>query len=178
MTSRAREMEDSAEETAEATMRRAALSRIQTALDTGGSFADALADLGATGVSVPEALSRHADGGIPTLTDLQAAFPQAARAALAAARSEAVGSGETGGLTAFLRTQLGARSLEPREGDDPDAVLSRAEAAARDGRLIDALAEIEALPKVAKAELSNWAVLAGRRLDAVDAAQKLAEELN
>ena len=78
----------------------------------------------------------------------------------------------------FIRTQLDARSLEPREGDDPDAILSRAEAATQQGRLTDALAEIEALPDVARAELSDWAAQATRRLEAVAAAQQLSEELN
>lgn len=178
MTAQAQEMEQSAEATAQATMRRAALSRIQTALDAGGGYADALADLQDTGIEVPEILSSTADSGVATMTDLQESFPDAARAALAAARDAAAEAGETGGLSAFIRTQLGARSLEPREGDDPDAILSRAEAATNEGRLTDALAEIEALPEVARAELSDWAGRAARRLEAVAAAQELSEELN
>jgi hypothetical protein len=51
---------------------------------------------------------------------------------------------------------LNARSLEPREGDDPDAVLSRVEAAARAGDIAAALAEIEALPEVAREPLADW----------------------
>lgn len=178
MTAEAQEMEQSAEATAQATMRRAALSRIQTALDAGGGYADALADLQDTGMEVPEVLSNTADSGVATLTDLQESFPEAARDALAAARAEAAEAGETGGLSAFIRTQLGARSLEPREGNDPDAILSRAEAATKEGRITDALAEIEALPEVARAELSDWAAQATRRLEAVAAAQQLSEELN
>lgn len=178
MVTRAQQMETEAETTAQATMQRAALARIQTALDAGGGYADAMADLQETGIEVPEALSRTADSGVPTLAELQESFPEAARAALAAARDAAAEAGETGGLSAFIRTQLGARSLEPREGDDPDAILSRAEAATQQGRLTDALAEIEALPDVARAELSDWAAQATRRLEAVAAAQQLSEELN
>lgn len=178
MISEAQQMEQTAEDTAQATMRRAALSRIQTALDAGGSYASALTDLKETGMEVPEVLSRTADEGVATLTELKQSFPDAARAALAAAREAALQSGETDGLAAFLRTQLGVRSLEPRPGDDPDAILSRAEAAATEGRLTDALAEIEALPEVARAELSDWAGRAARRLEAVAAAQELSEELN
>lgn len=178
MTEEARAMEANAEETAQATMRRAALSRIQTALDAGGDYADALADLEATGTAVPEVLAASAETGVPTLAELQARFPDAARAALAAARTAAAEAGETGGWAAFLRTQLGVRSLEPRKGNDPDAILSRAEAATREGRLTDALAEIEALPETARAELSDWAGQARQRLDAIAAAQALGEELN
>lgn len=178
MVTRAQQMETEAETTAQATMQRAALARIQTALDAGGGYADAMADLQETGIEVPEVLSSTADSGVPTLAELQESFPEAARAALAAARDAAAEAGETGGLSAFIRTQLGARSLEPREGDDPDAILSRAEAATQQGRLTDALAEIEALPDVARAELTDWAAQATRRLEAVAAAQQLSEELN
>lgn len=178
MVSRAEDLETEAETTAQATLRRAALSRILTALDAGGGYADALADLQETGMEVPEPLTRAADSGVATLPELQEGFPDAARAALAAARNASAEAGESGGLSAFIRTQLGARSLEPREGDDPDAILSRAEAATNAGRLTDALAEIEALPEVARAELSDWAGQAARRLEAVAAAQQLSEELN
>ncbi|WP_422030073.1 hypothetical protein [Roseovarius sp.] len=178
MVARAEDMETEAATTAQATLKRAALSRILTALDAGGGYADALADLQETGMEVPEPLTRSADSGVATLPELQESFPDAARAALAAARNASAEAGESGGLSAFIRTQLGARSLEPREGDDPDAILSRAEAATNAGRLTDALAEIEALPEVARAELSDWAGQAARRLEAVAAAQQLSEELN
>jgi len=176
LTARAQEADAAASATAQAKLRRAALARLQTALDTGGSLVGAVADLEAAGVGVPEVLGRG--DSVASLADLQARFPGAARAALAAARAAAVDDGEGGGLTAFLRTQLGARSLEPREGDDPDAILSRAEAAARDGRLTDALAEIDALPEAARTELAGWAGDAARRLEAAAAAQKLSEELD
>lgn len=167
--------ENAAEGAATAAMRRAATSRILTALDSGAPFAAALADLQATGVTAPEALTAVADTGVTSLLDLQESFPDAARAALSASRTV---SGEGGGFSGFLRNQLGARSLEPREGNDPDAVLSRAEAALRDGRLTDALAEIEALPEEGRAELSDWAGRAAKRLAAVNAAQSLSETLN
>lgn len=178
MVAQAEEKEQNAEETAQATMRRAALARILTALDTGSSYASALADLQAAGVTIPDPLADSAADGVATLSDLQTRFPDAARAALAAARAAAIETGEPGGARAFLRNVLGARSLEPREGNDPDAILSRAEAATRDGRLTDALAEIEALPDVARAELADWAADAQRRMAVVAAAQKLSEDLN
>lgn len=171
----ARAMEESAEETAQATMRRAALTRIQTALDTGTGFASAMADLEAAGASVPDSLADAANSGVPTLGELQNSFPDAARRALAVSRQS---TGEGAGVGGFLRDQLGIRSLTPREGDDPDAVLSRAEAATRDGRLQDALAEIEALPEAGRAELSDWAGQVALRLQAVSAAENLAQDMN
>jgi len=173
----ARAKEESAVETAQATMRRAALTRIQTALDAGTPFEAALADLEAAGVAAPEALASAAVDGVPTQAGLAERFPDAARRALAVSRSAGAEAG-AGGLGGFLRSQLGARSLEPREGSDPDAVLSRAEAAVRDGRLNDALAEIETLPEGGRAELSDWSADAARRLDALAAAEALAQDLN
>lgn len=178
MATGARAMEENAQVTAEATMRRAAITRIQTALENGTGFADALADLDAAGATAPEALTRVAQNGVASLATLQDSFPDVARNALAASRNVAIEGGEQSGFSAFLRNQLGARSLEPREGSDPDAVLSRAEAAVREGRLMDALAEIEALPEVGRAELSDWAGRVAQRANAIDAAQALSENLN
>lgn len=178
MIEEARTTEDTAEEAAQAAMQRAAITRIQTALDTGAGFAGAVADLEQTGVTVPDVLATSAETGVPSLSALQQSFPDAARDALAVSRRLAAESGDNSGFSAFLRSQLGARSLEPREGNDPDAVLSRAEAALREGRLNDALAEIEALPEEGRAELSAWSAQATQRLEAVSAAQELSETLN
>ncbi|MEZ5714580.1 MAG: hypothetical protein R3D85_05080 [Paracoccaceae bacterium] len=166
--------EASAEETAQEAETRAAASRILAALDAGTGFADAAQTLSAAGVTLPAALTQVADSGVATRAALSDAFPDAARAALAKARKAQDG----GGLSGFLKTQLGARSLEPREGNDPDAVLSRAEAAVKDGRLGDAIAEIEALPESARAEMSDWLTRASQRRDALAAAEKLAADLN
>ena len=176
MTENAALLEENAQAAAKATLQRAALTRILTALDAGVGFESALADLKGLGIDVPDVL-QQASGGISSLTDLQESFPDAARAALSASR-DATGETGNGGFSSFLRTQLGARSLEPREGEDPDAVLSRAEAAARDGRLTDALAEIEALPEEGRAELANWSSRASQRLEVVAAAQGLGDQLN
>ena len=49
-------------------------------------------------------------------------------------------------------------------------MLSRAEAALAEGRLSDALAEIEALPETARAAMADWAAQARSRADALVAA--------
>ncbi|MFD1160174.1 COG4223 family protein [Roseovarius aestuarii] len=177
MSDNAQQMEENAQVAAKATLQRAALTRIQTALDAGVGFETALADLENLGADIPSPLKQSAASGVASLSDLQAGFPDAARSALAVSRAETEVE-DQGGLTSFLRSQLGARSLQPREGNDPDAILSRAEAAARQGRLNDALAEIELLPEAGRAELSDWSGQAARRLDAVAAAQELGEKLN
>lgn len=160
--------------TAQAAMQRAAVTRVITALDAGTPYADALGDLRDAGVDIPSLLLEHAENGVATLAALQASFPDLAREALRAARQ----SQGTSGIGGFLETQLGLRSLQPRDGDDPDAILSRAEAALRDGRLSDALAELGGLPEVAADALANWRSLAETRVNSLDAAQSLAQSLN
>jgi len=166
--------EANAEITAQEAMKRAALSRIQTALDTGTGFANAAGSLAAAGIALPPELAQAAEKGVATRADLAADFPDAARAALAVARKSDSG----GGFGAFLKTQLGARSLEPREGDDADAVLSRAESAVSEGRLSDAMAEIQTLPEDARAQMSDWLARTDARLKALAAAEALAADLN
>lgn len=175
LTQAAEEREAAANASAQATLRRAALTRVQTALDTGSNFSAALADLEATGQEVPQALRDVAESGVPEMAELQEGFAPAARDALAAARASAEGTGD---FWSFMGDQLGVRSLEPREGSDPDAVLSRAEAALRDGRLADALAEIETLPPGAGAAMQDWSARARARAEAVQAAESLAAQLN
>ena len=81
-------------------------------------------------------------------------------------------------IGAFLLAQTGARSLEPREGDDPDAVLSRAEAALAAGDLATVMTEIGTLPEAGQAEMSDWIALAEQRLAATNALGALAQSLN
>ena len=157
---------------------RAALARVQTSLESGAPIGAALGDLeAATGESAPSALLAVADG-VPTLISLQDGFPEAARAALATARSEGVAGEETSGIGAFLRNQFDVRSTAPREGDGADAVLSRAEAALRSGRLADALAELSAPPEVARAEMSDWLSQAEARADEIAADDMLSSTLS
>lgn len=171
------EQRDNAERaSAQQDMRRAALARIRTALDTGSDFAPALDDLERAGMSAPEALQAVAENGVATQAALQENFAPVARAALAAARKTDEGS-ETG-FWSFMSDQLGARSLEPREGTDADAVLSRAEDNVRKGDLASALSEIEALPEPSQAELADWVTRARARMEALAAYDALAAKLN
>lgn len=157
---------------------RAALARVQTALESGAPIGAALGDLEeALGASAPDALLAVQDG-VPTLAALQESFPEVARAALTSARSEGVAGEETGGIGAFIRNQFDVRSTTPQDGDGADAVLSRAEAAVRAGRLSDALAEISALPEVARGAMSDWLAQAETRADAIAAVDLLSTSLS
>jgi len=138
-------------------------------MDDGTPFDTAIADLASLGTEAPAALADLAADGAPTLAALESSFPEAARAALSAARSEGLADQDSNAFTAFLKNQLDVRSVTPREGDDPDAVLSRAEAALAGGDLDATLAEIGALPEVVRAELSGWTADATARSDALSA---------
>ncbi len=161
---RAAEAEAAAAAAARAAEARAALAEVQTAIDNGTGFAEALAVFAeASGADVPAALADVSENGVPTIASLAEGFPVAAREALKQSTQAAAEDGSVGPLTAFFRTQLGARSLEPREGDDPDAVLSRAEAAVKSGDIDGAMAEIGALPAAGQAAFAAWRAQAETR---------------
>ena len=161
----------------EAAVERALLARVQAALDSGADFSATLGELSELGIEIPADLS-SASGGVTTLAVLQSTFPDNARTALNAAIRAQAEAGQTDRFTAFLRTQLGARSLEPKDGDDADAVLSRAEAALKSGDVAGALSELEDLSKVAKIEMAGWIKTARARQAAVGAANILAGLVN
>lgn len=171
-------IEENAQKAAKAAAGRAALARVQTAIDDGAPLGAALGDLeAALGESAPLALIAAKDG-IPTLAALQESFPDVAREALVTARNAGVSGEEGSGLGAFLRTQFEVRSVTPQDGDGADAVLSRAEAAVKSGRLNDALTEISGLPDEARAVAAEWIGLAQQRADAITAIDMLSTTLN
>lgn len=174
----AAQKDDQARTAARDTLRRAALTRVRTALDNGSPFAEALDDLANTGQEIPSDLQAIANAGAPTLAALQTSFPDAARRALDAARRADPDAHAGSGVLGFLNAQLGVRSLEPREGTDPDAILSRAEAALRDGQLAATLEELATLPDPAQAEIAGWVDQAQTRLTATQAADTLGAQLN
>lgn len=132
----------------------AAIAALQSALDQGVTPDDARQALEGAGLETPEALTRE----VPSLDTLQAGFPEAARAALRTSLREESASGAGNPIANFLRAQTGARSVAPREGDDPDAVLSRANAAVEAGRIAEAVTEVETLPEPARTApaMADW----------------------
>lgn len=150
----------------------AAIAALQSALDQGVTPDEAREALAAAGLDAPEALATP----VPSLTELQAEFPEAARAALRAGlRAESAG-GQGNLVTNFLRAQTGARSVAPREGDDPDAVLSRANAQVEGGAIAPALEELAALPDAARTAPAMAAWLA--RADTYASAQAALSDLS
>lgn len=171
--------EQDAQASAEAArlLARAALTQVVTAVENGEAFEPALGALEeVTPVEVPDVLRSAAAEGVPSMATLREGFPEAARTALATARAD-VPESEVAGIGGFLRRQLSARSVTPREGSDPDAVLSRAEAAVRSGDLDTALTELAALPEASKSAMQDWLDGAQARKEARDAAQALSDSL-
>ncbi|WP_315901569.1 hypothetical protein [Salipiger bermudensis] len=179
MTQQALEAESNAETQAALSKARAALSEVYAALGAGAPYAEQVTTIEANGVAVPAGLAGPAGDGVPTLAALTEDYPPAAREALSEARRlESDAETGTQRFATFLADQVGARSVTPRSGDAPDAILSRAEAALRGGDLQQALTELEALPEEAKAPLTDWMARAQTRVAAVEAADGLAQELN
>ena len=167
-------MKAEAEALTRAAVAQAAFGRLQAAVDSGAPYAAILPDLGQ---EPPQALLAHAETGLPSLAQLQETFPDAARLALEAALRADMGDSWTERATSFFRSQTGARSLTPREGTDPDAILSRAEAALKTGDLTTALTEVSALPEAAQAPMAEWRAKAETRQAALATLAELAGKI-
>lgn len=173
---KAAQLKAEAEETAQKALARAAIGRVQAALESGAPFEAALADLG--NFDVPALLQDAAADGIASRAALEDTFPTAARAALEASLRANAGESWTERMTAFLQSTTGARSLTPREGNDPDAILSRAEAAVKADDLRAALDELATLPPEGQAAMADWVAQANRRIGAVQAAADLSTAID
>ncbi len=171
--------QSNAEDTARQATFLSVMAQLDAALDSGQPFDGVLNEITAhIGIDAPGALVAAAPEGVPTLSQLQAEFPVAARAALDASIDAAVEDGQIGRFSGFLRRQLGTRSLEPREGDDPDAILSRAEAALGQGTLVSTLDELSSLPEAGLGQMAEWIERAQIRLDALEGVEALMTSVN
>ena len=154
------------------------ISQVIGALESGAPFALAIAGLQDFETLLTPALVAAAPYGVPTADALARAFPEQSRTALIAARttstSQASSSNRVGD---FLRSQLGMRSITPRAGNDPDAVLSRAEAAIQAGQVSNALSALTALPDSARTSMAGWIEQAELRQAAQLAVAALSQQL-
>lgn len=168
----AQSIQQQAEATARAATVSASLTRIAAALDSGTPFTTALDSLREAGVEVPPILADNAEG-LPSILKLQQDFPEAARAGLEASLAADMGATWADRVGSFLRSQTGARSLTPREGNDPDAILSRAEAALANADVAGALDQLRALPLEGQGAMTDWRSEAERRVEAESALSSL-----
>ena len=152
---------------------RAALAELIAAAESGEPQPGAMATLAAD-TAIPADLAPFADG-LVTLAALQDGFAPAARAALDA-QAPPPDAPISDRVMNFLRSQTGARSLAPRDGDDTDAVLSRAEAALRQGDLATTLTELDALSGDPAAAMAAWRAQAETRMAALAALTVLQDQ--
>jgi len=166
-----------AEAAVDAALASAGLDRIRAAFVTGAAYADAVEQLAQAGVAVPDALQDTAASGVPTVEGLQEGFDPAARAAVSASLQSAPAESATEKLGNFFRAQIGARSLAPREGDDPDAIVARAGVAVSEGDLAQARDELASLPEAGRAAMSDWLAAVETRLNAAAATDAVQAEI-
>ncbi|WBU57213.1 COG4223 family protein [Paracoccus sediminicola] len=176
----ARDSLSSVQSEAEAATQRAqavaSVAALGAALERGGSPTEAVEQLENSGVEVPEPLAQE---DLPTLDQVQIGFDAASRAALRASLQAGDGNGGAmGAVGNFLRMQTGARSVEPREGNSADAILSRAGALVEQGDLSTALEELQALPDAGQEAMADWRAQAEAYLAAEAALNDVANTLN
>lgn len=162
---------DEAKGIAKSATQRAALTQILAALDSGAPYTSALANLG--DVTLPESIAAYAQSGLPSLQSLRDSFANYARLALEASLQANPGQSWSERIAIFLRVQTGARSLTLREGTDPDALLSQAEAALAKGDVTAALTALDQLPPEGQSAMVAWRVTAMIRQEAATALQAL-----
>ncbi|MBL4872648.1 MAG: hypothetical protein JKY41_04465 [Rhodobacteraceae bacterium] len=151
-------VETNAETARNAATIRSSLNAIDVALSAGLPFAATLAEMENAGVSdIPLALD-DASNGVATMAILRADFPDAAHGAIRASILASSGEGLFASISAFTKAQVAGRSLTPKDGLGPDAVLSRAEAALKQGDLNKALSEMDALPSAAMSATGDGAM--------------------
>lgn len=145
-----------------------ALTLLREGLATGDT-AEAVARLQDAGVQPPAEVANA-----PSLATLREAYPAAADAALIAGRrAETAQGGTLDRVAGFLQSQTGARSVTPREGNDTDAILSRATDGLDRGDVAGALDQLGSLSDAAKAPMQEWIDQAQAYVAAQDAVEQL-----
>lgn len=111
------------------------------------------------------ALRPLAEQGAPTRAALAGEFPAAASRAARAARGQDEGSGFLASLSRAIGSIFSLRRIGGLEGEEPDAVLARAERRVDQGDLEGALAQLQSLPAPARQALADWTARAERRVE-------------
>ncbi len=131
-----------------------------------------LAGEDATLTEIIAPLERRASAGLPSLRDLQGAFPEVARR-LAAIELGEEGEGWSAGVLRRLSEAVNLRPVGMVEGDQPTAVAARAEVKLNDGDLPGALAELDGLEGAAAEAAAAWRHDAEARVAADQAVSRL-----
>tara|TARA_Y100000739_G_scaffold224487_1_gene228982 strand:- start:1650 stop:2741 length:1092 start_codon:yes stop_codon:yes gene_type:complete len=94
--------------------------------------------------------------GVVPVENLRSMFPQLARDTLSAIHQNTEETDTKKRFILILQENLGVRSLVPRLGDNPDAILSRVEALIKADNFTDALVLLRKLPQSGTVVLSEW----------------------
>jgi hypothetical protein len=144
-----------------------AAASVSEAAGSSGPFADQLAPL--TRLSADSGdwrtLEQIAQTGAPSRSSLAAEFADLADRAAVASRRAPEGAGLLTRLAHTLEAVFTIRRIDRLTGDDPDAVLARAQRQVDDGDLDGALKTLEALPPAGREPLADWRARAQRRLE-------------
>lgn len=133
------------------------LTDISAALESGGGFKPSLDGLmEITKTDAPADLAAVAETGTASWTTLRNGFTEVAHEALRVDAKATAADGVLGKFGAFLKTKVGTRSLERKDGPGTDAILSRVEDDLVNRRLSAALAEANSLPDAPKAAMADW----------------------
>ncbi|WP_417242176.1 COG4223 family protein [Celeribacter sp.] len=168
--SRLKDAKDAAQAEERAATAATALASLKTAIDSGAPYADLLVGIE---IDIPDGIRTAAETGVSAISALKETFDPAAREALTAAARASYDEGTQGWFETFTRTQLGLRSLAPKEGDSADAILSRARADVTDADFAAALSELENLPEAGRTAMADWIAKASARVAVTDALQSM-----
>ena len=136
------------------------LSNLKRVLERGQPYAAELANVSkaAQGKVDLTILERFKDSGMPTLATLEAGFSPVAGAIVDAGAEPAQGS-FMDRMLAGAKSVMRVRKISYDAGDkSAEAVAGRMEAALRDGRMADVLAEAKNIPSKAQAAAQDWLV--------------------
>jgi hypothetical protein len=135
-----------------------ALSSMQNSLATGLPFQKALAEYEmASGEEAPAIIKKFAKTGLSTQSDLLQTFPQYARNLLAIDQKKySLNEKDGSDIIKFLQKFVKTRSTSPQVGNSNDAILSRAEYSFKNGKIKEALEELDQLPLELQGGMSDW----------------------
>ena len=111
------------------------------------------------------ALAAYAPTGAPSRAQLAGQLGDVADHVVVAAESPAKDSGALAHLTHMLAAVFTVRRVDKLTGDDPDAILARAQARADDGDIEGALHALDQLPPSGRDAAAPWRAAAVRRVD-------------
>jgi hypothetical protein len=156
-----------------------AFANLRAAVDEGRPYAgelDTLAGL-SPGAGDLGSLANYDEKGIPTVAELRRSFDAAKDAALATPQPAANGSILDHLMTSAQSLVKIKRVDAAATGDEPSAVLARAEAEIDQGNLAAAVKEVETLSGAPRAAFSTWLDQARARLAAADTLERLESTL-